>query len=122
MKLHFFSKVDEELIQYIVDASWNDNVLSYYEKHEGQANLVNLIVKNDTIELIRDGDICSKFTFKKGCITQAEYKNLYGNMNFEILTNELVILKNKILIEYTTIFDKNSTTNVKLWFLIKENA
>lgn len=119
MEVHFFSEIDGQLVQYKSKASFNDNVLAFDECLDGNKNLVNVIIGEGKIRIIRDGEICSNFLFEPSKETKAIYETKYGSSEFLIYTKELNITKNKIFISYETIFDKKNASNVKIWLIIK---
>ncbi len=119
MEVHFFSEIDGQLVQYKSEASFNDNVLSFYECLDENKNLVNVFIGDETIRIIRDGEISSNFLFEPEKETKALYETKYGSSEFLIHTKELNITKNKIFISYETIFDKKNASNVKIWLIIK---
>lgn len=122
MKLHFFSKIDNDIIQYRTEANWKDNVLSYQESLNGKISLVNLTITDKGIEMFKNGETSTKMVFIPSKTTTAMYKTSFGSMDFQIFTKGLKITKEKIIIEYETIFDKKKGSDVKIWFIIKENA
>lgn len=122
MELHFFSKIDNDMIQYRTKANLENNVLSYQESLNGKTSLVNLTITDKGIEILKNGETSTKMVFILSKTTTATYKTSFGSMDFEVFTKGLKITKEKIIIEYETIFDKKKVSDVKIWFIIKENA
>lgn len=120
MKVHFFSKIEEDLIQYVSEGRYEDDVLSFYEEVEkGNRHFVQVFVYEDRLEMKKTGEISSHFIFHLDKKTEVIYRTSFGNMNFHIHTTALNMTKTKIYIEYKAFFDDENTSNVKLWLIIK---
>lgn len=83
-------------------------------EYEDEFVKTKIIIKNNVLEIYRNGKICSKQVFKKGLSTSFFYvvENLNGH--YEIFTRELEITENKINVEYDIILEKEKLNTISL--------
>lgn len=110
---------DEEIIRSNVESEYKNNELSFIDEIDS----IKLSISKDNIIMVKD-NIDSKFTFNfiKGKKTTLEYyiKMFNSYLDGDILTNELVIKDNYILIEYELWIQDEHMGNFKFELSIKE--
>jgi len=80
-----------------------------YSYNDGICNNI-LIVRDNSIELLRNGEIKSRMLLLNEDITEFEYKNSYMDMRFKLFTESLEISEERVA-AYYTISDESGIVN-----------
>ncbi len=123
MRIHFFSKSEDNMIDYISEATFEKN--KYIFSDNSLENVINEleIINEKEIILKRIGSTNMTLEFILNSKTKCLYENDNGvEFSLEILTKVIKIEEKKIFIEYDSFMDNNYYQSFKIWIIIFKNS
>lgn len=121
MKVKFLSLDDQNEKNYFEsDASRSGQDIIFLDKTTPNTT-IEFSFLEDSVKMIRTGDVNSFMEFKLNETTKGKYHNLLGlEFDFNVLCTKLEVADNKIRIDYILILDEYIQTNHKISLLILE--
>ncbi|MGM9969701.1 MAG: DUF1934 family protein [Anaeroplasma sp.] len=109
---------DENKIFFKSDAHYENDYIVFEDK--SCQNTIIYLKIDSIINLIRKGKVNTNISFIEGIKTDCHYNNDIGlEFDFQVLTNNININKNKITIEYTMFLDGKEFSTHKIWILLQ---
>ncbi len=121
IKLEFKITSQESNVEFSTIAEYKDNRIKF-EDPDGILNYI--IIKDETIEYYKKGEIDMKYKFDLDKVTKGYYKVMGTEFDFEIVTNELRIEEEKIVIMYDLYQDQErvNQSTISLVYESKEES